>query len=330
MKLPGPSRPVTGFRENIINGTARSLQSASQIRSVFDADEIAPRDTFMGPQFTIALAGAYTRRSPLERGKWRIAEYLRRELAKTPFHGIVEVTGGIAMDLATSDFLQREIFIAGDFEPDVRRGIQRILKPGDVFLDIGANVGFFALQAAKAVGPGGKVHAFEPAPKAHDAFKRNLQLNGITNVTSYAVALSDGGGRASLFLDAKNNSGASALHPSPHSGVAIEVELDSYDHFANQNGLPPPALVKIDVEGAEVKVLRGMQALLSRPNRPPVILEVSEWSLKQMGSSKDELYDLMLARGYKAQLISPPGVSIFSGDSIYLQYNVLFTPKDRS
>jgi FkbM family methyltransferase len=283
----------------------------------------------MASQFTIALAGAYTRRSPLERGKWRIAEYLRRQLAKTPFHGIVEVTGGIGMDLVTSDFLQREIFIAGDFEPDVRRGIQRILKPGDVFLDIGANVGFFTLQAAKTVGRGGKVYAFEPAPKAREALGRNLQLNGITNVTAFAVGLSDGAGRASLFLDAKNNSGASALHRSPHSGEAVEVELDSYDRFANQNGLPMPALVKIDVEGAEVKVLRGMQALLSRPDRPPVILEVSEWSLKQMGASKDELYDLMLAHGYKAHLISPPGVSIFSGDNIYLQYDVLFTPKGR-
>ena len=280
----------------------------------------------MGSQFTIALAGAYTRRVPLETGKWRVAEFLRRRLAKTPFEGIVKVTGGIAMDLVTSDFLQREIFISGDFEPDVRRAIQRILKPGGVFLDVGANVGFFALQAAKAVGPNGKVHAFEPAPKARDALERNLQLNGVKNVTAFAVALSDSAGRAGLFLDAKNNSGASALHRSPNSGAEVEVELDSYDRFASQNGLPVPTLVKIDVEGAEVKVLHGMQALLSRPDRPPVILEVSEWSLKQMGSSKDELYDLMLSRGYKARLLSAPGVSIFSGDSICLQYDVLFTP----
>jgi FkbM family methyltransferase len=279
----------------------------------------------VGSQFVIALAGAYLRHWPIETGKWRIAEFLRKQLAAKPVKGVVELAGGLKMELDTSDFLQREIFLCGDFEPNVRREILRILKPGDLFLDIGANVGFFSLLASRAVGHDGKVYAFEPAPKAHDALRRNLQLNGIQNVTAIATALSDSPGRGALFLDARNNSGASSLNRSPHSGEAVEVELDSYDRFASQNTLSMPALVKLDVEGAEVKVLRGMQALLSRPNPPPVVLEVSEWSLKQMGSSKDELFALMRGHGYKARLISPPGLSIYSQDDIYFQYDVLFT-----
>jgi FkbM family methyltransferase len=284
----------------------------------------------VGLPFIIALAGVYARRSPIEMGKWRVAEFLRKRLAKAPFQGVIQVIGGIEMELDTSDFLQREIFVSGDFEPNVRRHILRILKPGDLFLDIGANVGFFSLLASKAVGPSGKVFAFEPAPKAHDALRRNLALNHIQNVTPVAIALSDSPGHGALFLDARNNSGASSFNRSPHSGEAIAVELDSYDRFASQNTLSTPALIKLDVEGAEVKVLRGMQALLSRPDRPPVVLEVSEWSLKQMGSSKDELFALMLGHGYKVRLISPAGPSIYSEDDIYFQYDVLFTPTQNS
>jgi len=274
----------------------------------------------------LLLAGAYARRFPIELGKWRIAEFLRKRLARNSFQRVIQVRDGIQMELDTSDFLQREIFISGDFEPNVRREILSILKPGDLFLDIGANVGFFSLLAAKAVGPEGKVYAFEPAPKARTALRRNLALNHIQNVMVVAAALSDGPGRAALFLDARNNSGASSLNRSPHSGESVEVELDTYDRFASQNALPVPALVKLDVEGAEVKVLRGMQALLAGPNPPPVVLEVSEWSLKQMGSSKEELFALMRSHSYKARLISQPGLSIYSQDDIYFQYDVLFTP----
>jgi FkbM family methyltransferase len=280
----------------------------------------------MTAPFHLLLAGVYARRSPVEMGRWRVAEFLRTRLVKNPVQRVIDVRGGIKMELDTSDFLQREIFVSGDFEPNVRREILRILKPGDLFLDIGANVGFFSLLAAKAVGHTGKVYAFEPAPKARDALRRNLALNHIQNVTTVALALSDSPGRRALFLDARNNSGASSFNRSPHSGEAMEVELDTYDRFASQNTLSIPALIKLDVEGAEVQVLRGMQALLSRTDRPPVVLEVSEWSLKQMGSSKDELFALMLGHGYKVRLISPAGPSIYSEDDIFFQYDVLFTP----
>lgn len=284
----------------------------------------------MASQFFLSVAAGYLRRFPLESGKWRVAQFLRRRLAQKPFRGIVPVTGGLSMELDTSDFLQREIYIHRDFEPAIRSAIQKRLKPGDAFLDVGANVGFFSLCASKAVGPGGSVYAFEPAPKTYKSLCRNLELNGLANVTALPLALSDSAGQSKLFMDAKNNSGASSLRQSPHSGDAVDVELDRYDHFSGKKGLPVPALVKIDVEGAEVKVLRGMQALLSRPDRPTVILEVSELSLRQMESSKEELFELMVGHGYKASLLSTPRVSIFSDDNIFFQYDVLFVPGGRN
>jgi len=274
----------------------------------------------------LAIARLYIRHSPFETAKWRIADFVRKKLAAHSVNSVVKVVGGAVMELDTADFLQRELYILGDYEPLVRREIEKRLKPGDTFLDIGANVGFYSLVAAKVVGSRGKVYAFEPAPKTRALLENNLRLNRAKNVTAIPVALSEGAGEGELFLDAKNNSGAASLRRSPNGGNAISVTLDTYDHFAAANALPKPALIKIDVEGAEVRVLKGMVDLLSRPGRPPVILEVSEWSLEAMGSSKDELFKLMISHGYKAKLVSRPVISIFSGPSIYFQYDVLFEP----
>lgn len=275
----------------------------------------------------LAIAGQYVRHSPIETAKWRVADFLRKQLASNPVRKPTKVTGGLLMDLDTSDFLQRELYVFRDFEPSIRREIIKRLKPGDTFLDIGANVGFYSMCASKVVHDTGAVYAFEPAPKTRKKLDRNLELNGIRNVVSVPIALSDSGGTQKFFLDANHNSGASSLRQSANSGEVIEVELNTYDNFAAEHGLSIPALVKIDVEGAEANVLRGMESMLSQPDRPPVILEVSEWSLVQMGSSKEELFDFMVGHGYKAQLLSQPGVSIYSQDNIYFQYDVLFTPK---
>lgn len=230
------------------------------------------------------------------------------------------------MMLDTSDFLQREIYLFGDYEPEIRTKILEGLKPGDTFVDIGANVGFYSLCASRVVGSKGKIYAFEPAPSTYAALKNNIDLNGVTNIITASVALSDTQGQAKLFLDAKHNSGATSLRRSPNSGPAIDVVLTTYDQFAKENELPVPSLVKVDVEGAEVKVLRGMNDLLGRPNHPHVILEVSEWSLREMGSSKEELFDIMDNHGYRAILLSAPKLSIFSKKNIFFQYDVLFSP----
>ena len=272
---------------------------------------------------SLALASQYLRHSPIEIAKWRISDFLRKKLAANPVHSIIRVAGGVLMELDTSDFLQRELYVFRDFEPAITHEIKKRLKPGDIFVDIGANVGFYSLIAAQAAC---KVYAFEPAPKTRSILERNLRLNGAKNVTAIEVALSDAAGEGELFLDAKNNSGAASLRRSPNSGNSVSITLDTYDHYSAVNALPNPALIKIDVEGAEVKVLKGMAELLSRPRRPPVILEVSEWSLEAMGSSKDELFKLMTSYGYKARLLSRPSVSIFSGRNIYFQYDVLFEP----
>jgi FkbM family methyltransferase len=228
------------------------------------------------------------------------------------------------MSLDTSDFLQRTLFAAGDFEPYVRQAIQKRLKPGDVFVDVGANVGFYTLCAAKIVGTTGKVFAFEPAPETMNALRTNISLNEAGNVEAAQVALSDNAGMSKLYVDTAHNSGATSMRPSPNASQEITITLDTYDNYANRHGIPAPALVKIDVEGAECLVLKGMPKLLAQ--RPAMIIEISEFSLTQLGSSKEELFSILGRNGYGATLLSQPRQSIYSGTNIFFQYDVLFEP----
>lgn len=275
------------------------------------------------PPLSISIARAFIR-SPFEMGRWRVEQFIASWAKSHPARNTVTVADGLRMSLDTSDFLQRTLFAAGDFEPHIRQIIQKRLKPGDTFIDIGANVGFYTLIASKAVGNAGKVFAFEPAPETMAALRTNIGLNGGENVQPVQIALSDRAGDAQLFVDAANNSGATSLRSSPNASRPTTVILETYDTYAATHAIPNPALIKIDVEGAETAVLKGMTSLLR--HRPPMIIEVSELSLTQMGSSKEELFGIMEGAGYRASLLSQPRQSIYSGANIFFQYDVLFDP----
>ena len=100
----------------------------------------------------------------------------------------------VRLDLAEA--MQREIYM-GTFEPDEAAMLQGVLKPGMTFVDVGANVGFFTLMAARAVGPGGHVHAVEPGPYAHRRLEVIVRENGIAQVTVHPIGLGMPRGRSS-------------------------------------------------------------------------------------------------------------------------------------
>lgn len=158
------------------------------------------------------------------------------------------------------------------------------LQPGDVFVDVGANVGFFTLIAARRVAPGGRVVAFEPHPGARAAMAELLARNeATTSVEILDAALGDvATGRATLHIAA--DSVLSTLDPSraPLAGQydypdTVDVPLTSLDAWMTTGGVDPARLrlVKIDVEGGEDAVVRGMTATLAAARRVVVVCETS-------------------------------------------------------
>lgn len=145
----------------------------------------------------------------------------------------------------------------GSYEFEKQQVIVGLVKPGTVFFDIGAHVGFYTLLASSLVADGGRVIAFEPLPKNLNYLERHCDLNGLKNVTVIKGAVSNRAGKAQFREDECSSMG----HLSERG--ELEVDLVSLDDLFSRNLIPLPNYVKIDVEGAEANVLNGARQLLA-------------------------------------------------------------------
>ncbi len=173
------------------------------------------------------------------------------------------------------------------------------LRDGDLFFDIGANIGLVCLPLARRfAGRGMTVHAFEPETGNARDLRENVRLNGLADVHVHEIALGDSDGTMSLYLDGEVGSGAHSLIAG-HSAAArpVAVPVTTAAGFARQHALAP-AVVKIDVEGAEMAVLAGMEPLLADRSMRELFIEVHPETLRRMGQSRAELERWLIDRGY--------------------------------
>jgi FkbM family methyltransferase len=188
------------------------------------------------------------------------------------------------------------------FEFNERQFLNRFLKPGDVFVDVGANIGLFTLIAAKRAGPEGKVLAFEPTEKTFGRLVENVQLNKLSNVECLKLALSDAPGRFQLTqrsdgYDAWNSLGSPVLRGSLQTEL---VEVVDWDQFARERHLfGSVTMMKIDVEGWETRVLAGGKDFFARSDAPVLQVEFTDDAAEAAGSSCHALYDCLQSYGYK-------------------------------
>jgi FkbM family methyltransferase len=156
-------------------------------------------------------------------------------------------------------------FLLGSHETEVQEVLAAALRPGMVYYDVGANVGFFAVIAARLLGPTGRVICFEPLPENFRQIEYNARLNGFTNISVRCEALG-GSDRSERFQTSAEPTWGSLATvgkaPDQHSGY-IEVSVRKLDNLCVEGGLPYPDFMKIDVEGAETELLPGAMATLS-------------------------------------------------------------------
>ncbi|MBA8804629.1 FkbM family methyltransferase [Nocardioides ginsengisegetis] len=200
---------------------------------------------------------------------------------------------------STADYIQRRLYVFGFWERDLSEWLKDQLRPGDVFLDVGANIGYFSLLASRVVGPTGNVLAFEAIPSVAQQLEVNLHRNNVGNVTVVRSVVSDVPGLVEVFRGPEDNSGASSTVPGAgfsSEGRVEGVRLDDQPIDASRvRG------VKIDVEGDELRVLRGSARLLGE--MPPgswVVAEVSPQRLLERGSSSADLMGFMAGLGFSA------------------------------
>lgn len=152
-------------------------------------------------------------------------------------------------------------------EPELGPILRAALGPGQTFIDVGANVGTYSLMAASLVGPTGRVLAFEPVPATRARLERNVALNDVPRLEIIAKALGAEPGTTVLHV-ASGASGLSSRY-TQSDGNRVEVETATLDN--ELAGAAAPALIKIDVEGMELEVMRGARELL-RGDSPPLIV----------------------------------------------------------
>lgn len=153
------------------------------------------------PRLRRFLAAVPTR--PLRRVAWDRVKHWRRT-------GVVGTAFGARMHCDTRDFIQRFVYFFGVWEPNLTAWLPRRLAAGDVFVDVGANVGYYSLLAARVVGTAGRVVAIEAAPEIHAALERNLALNASANVRTVCAAASDAVGELALLPGGEHNVGGTS------------------------------------------------------------------------------------------------------------------------
>ncbi len=266
-----------------------------------------------------ALPSSWLRRI----GAWQWAGALQQRFVRTASQWLrqrdVTIRHGAAAGLKFNAGGANPGYALGTSEPAVQEALQERLRPGDVVYDIGANVGFITVLAARLVEPAGRVVAFEPLPANVAALRHNIDLNQLDNVTVIDAAVGAASGTAGLVLAEEPTwarlapRGGEPASDSPRSHAdgptgtptghgakgaaapaAIEVRVVSVDGLLAAGALPPPTLVKIDVEGAELDVVRGMTATLRRYG--PILL-------CEMHGRNREFAALLRDLGYQARTL---------------------------
>lgn len=188
--------------------------------------------------------------------------------------------------------------LRGCYEAHIRDAIRAHLPPDGVFVDVGANLGFQSVPASRAAS---LVISIEASPSIARLLSEGASRNGRSNILVVNKACSSEKGKVSLFISATNNQGMNSLSSvNANSKTCVEVEADTLDNILSEIGVKRVDVIKIDTEGAELCVLRGMEETIAKFH-PAVIIELEEDLLTAFGTTVEEICAFLISRGYSRQ-----------------------------
>jgi FkbM family methyltransferase len=224
----------------------------------------------------LRLARTYLRHFPLPLGKRRLFPSVRRLCTLDP-NPTARTLFGATLTVDARDLVGQYIYCFGVWEPNFTTWLERTLEPGDVFIDVGAHVGYFSLLASGLVGPQGAVVAIEPLPVSFELLERNIRTNGASNVRAINAAAWDEVTSMPLFGAPDTSAGVTTLYPSVAAihgfRPAATVAAEPLGSLLSHEELLRARMIKIDVEGAEWRVVLGLLASLPE-TRPDLELVV--------------------------------------------------------
>jgi FkbM family methyltransferase len=213
---------------------------------------------------------------------------------------------GCRMTCDLTEFVQRQIYFMGTFEPVESYLFTRLLRAGMTVIDAGANVGQYTLLAAPAVGSAGSVHSFEPVLSVYGALQKHVSANRLDNVQVNQMALwhEESTVRLGLPRESADNAGSWTIGTTQSQAAVVSAEAIRLDTYVATHGLSRVDVIKMDIQGAEPFALAGARDVLAR-SHPTLMMEVHRPSLVALGSSPEALWEFLSRLGYRAWRIRP-------------------------
>lgn len=296
------------------------------------------------PPLILRLLRFLTRRLyPLQgSGLPRLAEWIRRTVASTlqrnnlpTDYWISDFAGQSRFCCDLGDHMGSLIFFRGAYSQEQLQLLPELLADGSVFVDVGANQGEFSVFAA-ALPRSVQVFAFEPVSDVRARLEENISANLLHNVRIFPIGLSSEArssvpifGSSERFSDGTRHAGLPTLFTMEHREKVLEyIKLETLDHVLEESAAPGRiALIKIDVEGAELHVIKGAQCTIAA-DRPHILFEVNDLSAGAAGYSTQDLFDWFDNTQYTLQQVLPSG-GLGSLDRQIPFGNVLATPNEK-
>ncbi|HEY0544546.1 MAG TPA: FkbM family methyltransferase [Pyrinomonadaceae bacterium] len=243
----------------------------------------------------IKLIRFYTFNSPLKRGKLRLSRFGMRFSKALPGDVLVETNDGRRLYADLSTGMCESLYFQGEYEHAVSSVIKRVVRPGDVCMDVGANLGWYTTLLHQLSGSEGEVHAFEPVPKVFAALSKNVALlEDSSNVHINNFALGDAPGKVELHIFAGIPNGHTSISTQGFTDyTTIESSIVTLDSYMEEKNVGRVDFVKVDIEGAELMFFKGAGKLFHQEIPPIWMIEMALGTTKGFGYLPQDLIDYM-------------------------------------
>lgn len=215
---------------------------------------------------------------------------------------------GLKLELVLGNDLSRCLYVDGEVDPNEFAYLGEALMPGMTVIDAGANEGIYSIYSRARVGCEGRVIAIEPSARERLRIERNKALNGMDDITVLPVALAERPGNLMLHVAEDGHAGHNTLSHFAAGWVKAKSEqvisATTLDAIVDEQELAQVDLIKIDIEGAELRALRGAERTMRR-DHPALLMEVMEETLATQGASATQLLDYVKQHGYDIFEFSP-------------------------
>lgn len=231
---------------------------------------------------------------PYYPGKWLLIKGIAKKASRVADASYTVIRRGIRYQLDITDPMDRIIYYTGVHEGLITKFLHRMVRPGFTCFDVGANLGYYTLFFSKLVGPHGEVHGIEPCPEEFRRLQKNLSLNNLPAARLHQIALTDSTGK--IGITGKRKGGLTRIGASVDE-VVHKVRCSTLDEFMRSHKISRLDILKVDIEGAEVKFLRGGLATISQ-HMPIVVIELNPNALNVFGNNALEINEMLSRVGY--------------------------------